>query len=188
MTTKNKLLSVVSAGGTMAGSVAGAVSHIPGTVQVSCQQENWNLLVQCQEDFDKDCELAEITIKLHNGTTWKGTIQDFAAVQQYAANALAQLRDFATHMEPFPNTKGAYIEGINESQQEIETLLSHFRKADELVSELAEIGLLRSKLKIISSDLDRFTCPANARERLDAARDQISDAIININLALQEML
>lgn len=88
-------------------------------VDISQKEEKWKLFINT--GASRELELSRITFDLHNGSTWSGNVQDFAAIQAYSMNAL----DFI----------GKYMaRDIAESEigvecvKELEQLLSHFSK------------------------------------------------------------
>lgn len=91
-------------------------------VEVAQKEEKWKLVIQTTGNSPSaELELSRITFDLHNGSTWSGNVQDFAAIQAYSLNAL----DFI----------GKYMaRDIAESEigvecvKELEQLLSHFTK------------------------------------------------------------
>lgn len=66
-------------------------------------------------------ELYRITFDLHNGSTWSGNVQDLAAIQAYAMNALDFINKY------IPRDISECVMGVDCSN-ELDQLLSHFSK------------------------------------------------------------
>lgn len=86
--------------------------HTEATIRST--SENWAINVETlEEDQATIRELAQITITLHNGLTWRGSIQDIAAIRDYGKNLLE------------------YVEGVENTEHEpvdaeLKVMLSHF--------------------------------------------------------------
>ncbi len=88
-------------------------------VTVNCERERWTLHVDAT-DGGSNRELTRIKILMHGDSSsrsWSGTIQDLAAIEVFARNAIAELK---AHRET------AAWEGPDDSIYELESLLSHF--------------------------------------------------------------
>lgn len=88
-------------------------------VDISQKEEKWKLSINT--GASRELELSRITFDLHNGSTWSGNVQDLAAIQAYAMNALDFINKY------IPRDISECIMGVACSN-ELDQLLSHFTK------------------------------------------------------------
>lgn len=88
--------------------------NYPGAALID-PEEKWRIEAHTKEkDGKTDRETSLLKLDLPNGKKWNGTIQDFMAIETYAANALSQLR------------RHCPADGHDEVK-ELEELLGHFK-------------------------------------------------------------
>lgn len=143
-----------------------------GNVSIVNPSEKWGIFVHCQEkDATTNRELAEITINLHNGVKWQGSIQALAAIDYFAHNAqLVLSQDDADHETRF------------EAFKDLTSLISHFSKG-EPVDPVQYIKVLHRELIGISKSIEgmcsSFT-DLNVVNELQRSCDGLQDAGMNL--------
>lgn len=147
-----------------------------GNASIINRTEKWSINVQCREkDGTADRELSEITINLHNGKKWQGSIQALAAIDTFAHNA-----QLALHKGTFHEL---YLEEAEECFKDVTSIMSHF-STEEALQPAEYLKVLNRELgdirKSIEGICNNFT-DAEVRQELGRCSDNIQDAGINLN-------
>ncbi len=90
---------------------------------VQCNDEKWQFSANTtEEDNQTPRELSQLSMLMPNGFAWTGNIQNLAAIQAIAQNALNLIKKQASDLSDL------YCQPDNPEIAELESLLSHFSK------------------------------------------------------------
>ena len=141
--------------------------------------ENWIIEVDTQEaDRHTDREMSEITVTMHNGQVWTGTIQCLAAIRDFAHNAqLALCRANCANQED-----------KDEAFKDVTALLWHFSKSDCPHHPATELATLKQELKRMQERLFTLSHDFTGNKRMYDGIQRTADLVLEAENTLGKTL